>query len=922
MDVTTVARSMGYPIRAALLGLAAIPLFALMLSLAYDSYRQYAAETAEAYRTAGTIRAISAAQTEQFLAQAKFLLSAISRRPKVQALDMANCDPLLAELKMLQPAYANVLTLDAKGHLVCSAVGIAPGQSAGPDPKYYFNEVVRTRQFTVGKPAKGFITGRWVSTLAYPIQNDAGQLTGVVAVAVDLVNYRPMISREDVPPHTVVGIVNSDGVIIARSDDSEKRIGTVSEAAASRVILKERKGTMRSLDYLGVERFYAFAPIANSDWITFASLDEAAVLGPAIQLAYERLAFIIALLLAVAIITSVVARRMAKPVEAISRVMASVGAGAVHERAPLAGPTELRQIAAQLNAMLDRRLQAEASLRQSEERFRTAFETSPDAINFNRLSDGLYLEVNDGFLRMIGWTREEVIGKTSKEINVWRHMEDRQKLVQAMQHDGFIENMEADFVDKNGKIITGLMSAHVTTLAGVQCILSVTRDITEYRAAKEQIQHLAFYDMLTGLPNRRLLSVRLKQALAASVQHKCRNALLLIDLDDFKTLNETLGHEQGDLLLQQFAKRLSSCVGEGDTLARLGGDEFVVLLEELSRNPQEAATRAEVVAQKILAALHPPYQFGSSEHRSTCSIGIALFDAAQRSDTEEPLKRAELAMYQAKAAGRDTFRFFDPQMQAAVSARVAMESALREALQKNQFSLHYQAQVTDDGRIVGVEALVRWQDPRRGLVSPAEFIPLAEETGLILPLGSWVLETACTQLARWASQPRMAHLTVAVNVSARQFHHDDFVDQVLAVLERTGARANRLMLELTETMLVSDVEGVIAKMNALKGIGVGFSLDDFGTGYSSLSYLKRLPLDKLKIDQGFVRDILIDLNDSAIAKMVIALANSMGLTVIAEGVETEAQRDFLARLGCHNYQGYLFSRPLPVQEFEAFARRA
>jgi EAL domain-containing protein (putative c-di-GMP-specific phosphodiesterase class I) len=285
------------------------------------------------------------------------------------------------------------------------------------------------------------------------------------------------------------------------------------------------------------------------------------------------------------------------------------------------------------------------------------------------------------------------------------------------------------------------------------------------------------------------------------------------------------------------------------------------------------------------------------------------------------LKQAELAMYQAKASGRNTLRFFDPQMQAVVSARALLEASLRQAIGQNQFVLYYQAQVNAERQITGMEALVRWLDPRRGMVSPAEFIPLAEETGLILPLGNWVMETACLQLSQWAGQASMSHLTVAVNVSAREFRQSDFVDRVLAALERTGANPKRLKLELTESMLVDDIEGVIGKMSALKGRGVGFSLDDFGTGYSSLAYLKRLPLDQLKIDQSFVRDILLDANDAAIAKMVIALAKSMGLAVIAEGVETEAQCAFLADLGCHAYQGYLFSKPLPLLEFEAFSQR-
>ena len=277
-------------------------------------------------------------------------------------------------------------------------------------------------------------------------------------------------------------------------------------------------------------------------------------------------------------------------------------------------------------------------------------------------------------------------------------------------------------------------------------------------------------------------------------------------------------------------------------------------------------------------------------------------------------------MFQAKAHGRNTLRFFDPKMQAVVNSRVVMEASLRDAVEKDQFVLHYQPQVTSQGQITGVEALLRWLDPKRGMVSPAEFIPIAEETGLILPIGNWVLETACEQLVLWAGRPGMEHLTVAVNVSARQIQQRDFVDRVLTTLERTGAKAHRLKLELTESLLVEDVEGVIAKMNALKRKGVTFSLDDFGTGYSSLSYLKRMPLDQLKIDQGFVRDILVDANDAAIARMVVALAESLGLVVIPEGVETAAQRDFLAGLGCHTFQGYLFSRPLTLEAFEAFVQ--
>jgi len=447
---------------------------------------------------------------------------------------------------------------------------------------------------------------------------------------------------------------------------------------------------------------------------------------------------------------------------------------------------------------------------------------------------------------------------------------------------------------------------------------ALSDEVARRQAAENEITQLAFFDHLTGLPNRRLLVDRLTQALASRVRHPRQGGLLFIDLDHFKTLNDTLGHSMGDLLLQQVAQRLLGCVREGDSVARLGGDEFVVMLEDLGSNPQEAATNAETVGEKILAALNQPYPLALSSHRSTASIGITLFGQAQ-DNVEDLLKRADLAMYRAKDQGRNTLRFFDPQMQAVVTATAALQADLAAAVANRQFDLFYQAQVDASQRVIGAEALLRWQRPTHGLVSPADFIPAAEESGLIISIGQWVLVSACEQLASWATRPGLAQVSVAVNVSARQFHHPEFVGQVLAALASTGANPQRLKLELTESLLVDDMEEVISKMTVLKAQGIGFALDDFGTGYSSLAYLKRLPLDQLKIDKSFVRDVLTDPNDAAIARTIIALAQSLGLGVIAEGVETGSQRDFLSLAGCHTYQGYYFSRPLPVNQFEAFA---
>ena len=550
-----------------------------------------------------------------------------------------------------------------------------------------------------------------------------------------------------------------------------------------------------------------------------------------------------------------------------------------------------------------------------------AIEQSPVSIMITDI-EGNIEYVNPKFEQVSGYRSAEALGRNPRILSSGEMPAEEFRKLWDTITSGKTWSGELHNRHKNGLLYWENVSISpiLDELGRVKKFVAVKEDITGRKASEAQIQNMAYYDSLTQLANRRLLMDRLKQALATHSRSHRMGALLLIDLDNFKTLNDTLGHDIGDLLLQQVAQRLATCVRVGDTVARLGGDEFVVMLDDLSGNPEEAATQTESVGEKILAMFSQPFSLAGHNHRSTPSIGVTLF-ADQQSPMDELLKQADLAMYQAKDAGRNNLRFFDPEMQSIVAARAALEDELREAINHRQFILYYQPQVVGDGRVTGAEALVRWQHPLRGVVFPADFIPLTEGTGLILPLGHWVLEAACTQLAIWAAQPSTAHLTLAVNVSAKQLHQANFVDQVMAVLGSTGANPQRLKLELTESVLVSHVEDTITKMRLLKAQGVSFSLDDFGTGYSSLYHLKRLPLDQLKIDQGFVRDILTDPNDAAIAKTVIALAGTMGMAVIAEGVETTAQKDFLASQGCHAYQGYLFSRPLPLEAFEEFVRR-
>ncbi len=442
------------------------------------------------------------------------------------------------------------------------------------------------------------------------------------------------------------------------------------------------------------------------------------------------------------------------------------------------------------------------------------------------------------------------------------------------------------------------------------------QDISDRKHAEQRIQELAYFDALTHLPNRTLLMDRIKQAITSGSRSGDAGAVLLVDLDLFKTLNDTRGHEIGDLLLVQVANRLSTCVREGDTVSRVGGDEFVLVLKGLNPDLRDAATQVEAIGKKILVALRQHYLLGTLEHTCTASIGVTLFSGHDTS-VEELLKQADLAIDKAKTSGRNGIRFFDPVMQTLVMERAALEVGLRTAIQDGQLLLHYQPQVDAQGVICGAEALVRWLHPLHGMVHPAKFIPVAEETGLILPLGDWVLQSACEQLARWAHHAVLKNCTIAVNVSAHQFRDAHFVTTVLRTLRQTGACPERLKLELTESLFIDNVEDIIAKMLFLKAEGIAFSLDDFGTGYSSLSYLKRMPLAQLKIDQSFVRDILVDANDAAIARMVVALAQSLGLDVIAEGVETQAQAEYLAHAGCHAYQGYFFGKPMPIEALEA-----
>ena len=536
--------------------------------------------------------------------------------------------------------------------------------------------------------------------------------------------------------------------------------------------------------------------------------------------------------------------------------------------------------------------------------------------------------VNEAFEKSTGYSQAEVIGRSPCLLQGQgsQHAE-LARIHLALEQ---AEPVHAELVNykKDGTLFwIELDIAPIKDEQGVATHwVSAARDITQRKIAEEEIEYLAFYDPLTQLPNRQMLMDRLERALSQSVSRNqnvsagITGALMFIDLDNFKVLNDTMGHATGDLLLRKVATRLGACVRLSDTVARLGGDEFVVMLESLPEEVDSATEYCQSVGQRILLAVSEAYDLAGHQHESTCSIGVTLF-SKRKQKMSDVLKQADLAMYQAKASGRNTLCFFDPAMQAAVNANAALNVELRQSLRESRFVLHYQPQMHGNGKMFGVEALIRWQHPERGLVYPNDFIAQAEESGLILPIGKWALETACLQLSRWAMREETRHLSVAVNVSVRQFRHPEFVELVMMTIKDSGINASRLKLELTETLLATGIEVTIAKMGMLKEAGVTLSIDDFGIGYSALSYLKHLPLDQLKIDRIFVKDILTDPNDAAIARTIVGLAQSLGLGVVAEGVETEAQRELLARFGCECYQGHLFSPALPIEALEIFMQR-
>jgi len=564
-------------------------------------------------------------------------------------------------------------------------------------------------------------------------------------------------------------------------------------------------------------------------------------------------------------------------------------------------------------------VQSEALLRESEERFRSILSNLPMVSVKGYHADGRITFWNEASERLYGYPAQEALGQDIVSLVVRPETQARARAAARRMFAAAapIPPAEARVRRKDGTEIHVYGSHALVQVRNQEAeAFSIDIDISVRKAAEDRARYLAYYDALTGLPNRRLLADRMQQVILDCKRNPSCAALFFIDLDHFKTLNDSRGHEAGDQVLTQAAERLQASVREQDTVARLGGDEFVVLLPHVCATSMQAPAILRPLAEKLLQHLRAPYVLAGEEQHLTASLGIAIIDE-NTANVDELLKHADLAMYRAKDEGRNTLRFFDPRMQAAANERAHLQMRLHQALRLGQFELYYQPQVNETGRIIGAEALVRWNDPDDGLIAPGQFIPLAEETGQIIELGQWVLKEALTHQMQWKSHPRMGTLSLSVNISARQFHQEGFADELGELLAQTGADPGLLRLELTESVLLNNVEGVIRIMRQLRSLGVWLSLDDFGTGYSSLGYLKRLPLSELKIDQGFVRGMLDNPTDAAIAQSIITLADSLHLNVVAEGVETQSHHGLLLSHGCRKFQGYLFGRPERLQDFEA-----
>ena len=852
------------------------------------------------------------------------VLRIMARSNDLQALDSAQCSGIAGRLLESLDGFANIGAALPDGEIFCS--GRPMSAPVTVIDRAWFRTSLDSDEISPGEFVIGRVSGTPGMAFGYPLRAADGTLRAVIFATITVAWFDRLIEGFRLPEGWEASVISNSGLVLAHQPERAPegwRAHKVPATTLARMaaVVRDEGGIAELAGIDGVQRLYGIGVPDFAPGSGFFAIG--APLERSLEAAGQRLLMHLALVAAIALASALIARLY---IYRLIEVWATRVRGAIAEIAAGRRDARIGQATgvAELDALSEGidRMALEIGKREGElQRLSMVIEQSPESIVITDTA-GCILYVNEAFQRITGYARDEVLGRNPRILNGGLTPRATYEQMWATLLAGEVWRGEFHNVRKDGSAYLELATIAPIKDAGgtVTHYVAVKEDITQRKQSEALLHRLAYFDALTGLPNRALLHDRIAQAIRSGVRRESFGMLMLVDIDRFRQLNDTLGHAAGDRLLCEVAARLRASVREEDTVARHGDDDFAVLVERIGETEADALSHAEHVARKLQRALQQPYVLGGTEgdrHFATLSFGISLFHDGV-SSLESLLKQAEVALYRAKQDGRDIVRFFNPEMQAVVDAHARLEARMHEALEANAFRLFFQPQVNRRGVVIGAEALLRWPLDGGVMVSPAEFIPLAEDTGHIVRLGSWVLRSACAQLARWQMNETTRHLKIAVNVSARQFHQPDFVASVKDTVRAAGVDPCRLELELTESAILSDMDETIRRMNELRALGIRFALDDFGTGYSSLSYLKRLPLDQLKIDQSFVRDMAEDEGSEAIVLAILSLSHALGLEVVAEGVERPEQRDFLRHHGCDCFQGYLFGKPLPMEAWGDF----
>ncbi|HNF76088.1 MAG TPA: EAL domain-containing protein [Thauera aminoaromatica] len=852
------------------------------------------------------------------------VLRIMARSNDLQALDSAQCSGIAGRLLESLDGFANIGAALPDGEIFCS--GRPMSAPVTVIDRAWFRTSLDSDEISPGEFVIGRVSGTPGMAFGYPLRAADGTLRAVIFATITVAWFDRLIEGFRLPEGWEASVISNSGLVLAHQPERAPegwRAHKVPATTLARMaaVVRDEGGIAELAGIDGVQRLYGIGVPDFAPGSGFFAIG--APLERSLEAAGQRLLMHLALVAAIALASALIARLY---IYRLIEVWATRVRGAIAEIAAGRRDARIGQATgvAELDALSEGidRMALEIGKREGElQRLSMVIEQSPESIVITDTA-GCILYVNEAFQRITGYARDEVLGRNPRILNGGLTPRATYEQMWATLLAGEVWRGEFHNVRKDGSAYLELATIAPIKDAGgtVTHYVAVKEDITQRKQSEALLHRLAYFDALTGLPNRALLHDRIAQAIRSGVRRESFGMLMLVDIDRFRQLNDTLGHAAGDRLLCEVAARLRASVREEDTVARHGDDDFAVLVERIGETEADALSHAEYVARKLQRTLQQPYVLGGTEgdrHFATLSFGISLFHDGV-SSLESLLKQAEVALYRAKQDGRDIVRFFNPEMQAVVDAHARLEARMHEALEANAFRLFFQPQVNRRGVVIGAEALLRWPLDGGAMVSPAEFIPLAEDTGHIVRLGSWVLRSACAQLARWQMNETTRHLKIAVNVSARQFHQPDFVASVKDTVRAAGVDPCRLELELTESAILSDMDETIRRMNELRALGIRFALDDFGTGYSSLSYLKRLPLDQLKIDQSFVRDMAEDEGSEAIVLAILSLSHALGLEVVAEGVERPEQRDFLRHHGCDCFQGYLFGKPLPMEAWGDF----